>query len=191
MMRAETSVRINDLFAERRSPRSFDESAEISKDDLLAMLEAARWAPSGSNIQPWRFLIGQRGDEVFNNILQSLAPFNQGWAFRASTLILVVAQNQRPDGTPYMGFQYDCGLSVAQLTLEAHDRGYVAHQMGGFDKTKAAHAFGLTENLSPVIVIAIGKQGSIEQLDAAMIARESAPRVRKELSELVLQGLPD
>lgn len=190
-MRAETSVRINDLFAERRSPRSFDESAEISKDDLLAMLEAARWAPSGSNIQPWRFVIGQRGDEVFNKVLQSLAPFNQGWAFRASTLILVVAENLRPDGTPYMGFQYDCGLSVAQLTLEAHDRGYVAHQMGGFDKTKAAHAFGLTENLSPVIVIAIGRQGSIEQLDEATAARESAPRERKELSELVLQGLPD
>lgn len=191
MMRAETSVRINSLIAERRSPRSFDESAELSKDDLLAILEAARWAPSGSNIQPWRFVIGQRGDEVFNNILQSLAPFNQGWAFRASTLILVVAENLRPDGTPYLGFQYDCGLAVAQLTLEAHDRGYVAHQMGGFDKTKAAHAFGLTENLSPVIVIAIGRQGSIEQLDEATAARESAPRERKELSELVLQGLPD
>lgn len=190
-MRAETSVRINDLFAERRSPRSFDESAELPKDDLLAILEAARWAPSGSNIQPWRFVIGQRGDEVFNNVLQSLAPFNQGWAFRASTLILVVAENLRPDGTPYLGFQYDCGLAVAQLTLEAHDRGYVAHQMGGFDKTKAAHAFGLTENLSPVIVIAIGRQGSIEQLDEATAARESAPRERKELSELVLQGLPD
>lgn len=190
-MRAITSVEINPLFAERTSPRSFDEGVEIPHGDLFALLEAARWAPSSSNIQPWRFLVGQRGDEVFTKIVQTLVPFNQGWAFRASTLILVAGSNSRPDGTPYAGFHYDCGLSVAQLTLEAHSRGYVAHQMGGFDKPKATEVFALGELLTPVIVIAIGKQASIAQLDEAMAARESAPRERKELSEIVLQGLPD
>ena len=190
MMRAITSVDIHPLFAERRSPRTFDEVATIPTTDLLAILEAARWSPSSSNNQPWRFLVGQRGDEVFNGILQTLVSFNQGWAFRASALILVTGVNRRPDGAVNAGYQYDCGLSAAQLTLEAHSRGYAAHQMGGFDKAQAAEIFELSEELTPVIAIAIGQEGSIDQLDEDMAAREKAPRTRKELSEIVLRGLP-
>ena len=89
MMKAQTAVEINEVLANRRSPRSLDATAVLSKDDLLAILEAARWAPSAFNGQPWRFFVGQRGDEVFAQILDSLAPFNQGWAYRSSALILV------------------------------------------------------------------------------------------------------
>ena len=191
MIRAITSVDIHPLFAERRSPRAFNVATSIPTTDLIAILEAARWAPSSSNTQPWRFLVGLRGDEVFNGILQTLVSFNQGWAFRASALILVTGVNRRPDGAVNAGYQYDCGLSVAQLTLEAHSRGYAAHQMGGFDKAMAAEIFELSEELTPVITIAIGKEGSIDQLDDDMAARENAPRIRKELSEIVLRGLPN
>lgn len=191
MMRAITSVEINPLFADRRSPLSFEEAHSLAPEDLLAILEAARWAPSANNMQPWRYLVGRRGDEVFNGLLQTLVPFNQAWAFRASALILVTANNLRPDGKPYAGFEYDCGLSVAQLTLEAHSRGFVTHQMGGFDKTKAVETFELGEELIPLVVVAIGKQGSLDQLDDEMSVRESAPRVRKELSDIVLRGLPN
>ena len=80
MTRAQTSVEIHDLLAERRSPRSLDANAVISTGDLLGILEAARWAPSANNLQPWRFIAGVRGDENFNALLETLVPFNQSWS---------------------------------------------------------------------------------------------------------------
>jgi nitroreductase len=91
-MRAETAVPVNEVIAIRRSPRSLDESAAISDTDLLGILEAARWAPSAFNGQPWRFFVGKRGDATFNQILASLVEFNQSWAKNAAALILVAAQ---------------------------------------------------------------------------------------------------
>ena len=190
-MSAITSTPIHAVLKNRRSPRSFDANTTIKNDDLLAILEAARWAPSANNFQPWRFHVGVRGDEVFNSILAALVPFNQSWANRASALVLVSVVNQNEDGTarPISGF--DAGLSVSQLTFEAHSRGLVAHQMAGFDATKAAQTFNLTEAISPIVVIAIGTQGPAEQLEGVLLERENAPRQRKELSEIVLAGLPN
>ena len=190
MMKAQTAVEINEVLANRRSPRSLDATAVLSKDDLLAILEAARWAASAFNGQPWRFFVGQRGDEVFTQILDSLAPFNQGWAHRSSVLILVAGLPAREDGTPNKGFLYDCGLAVAQLVMETHHRGLVAHQMTGFDPEKAAQNLGIDASLIPVAVIAIGKQASAEQLEGPLLERENAPRERKALEEIVVKGLP-
>ena len=191
MMKAQTAVEINDVLANRRSPRSLDATAVLSKDDLLAVLEAARWAASAFNGQPWRFFVGQRGDEVFTQILDSLAPFNQGWAHRSSVLILVVGLPAREDGTPNKGFLYDCGLAVSQMVVETHHRGLVAHQMTGFDPEKAAQNLGIDASLIPVAVIAIGKQASAEQLEGPLLERENAPRERKSLEEIVVKGLPN
>jgi nitroreductase len=190
MMKAQTAVEINEVLANRRSPRSLDETAVLSKDDLVAVLEAARWAASAFNGQPWRFFVGQRGDEVFTQILDSLAPFNQGWAHRSSVLILVAGLPAREDGTPNKGFLYDCGLAVSQMVVETHHRGLVAHQMTGFDPEKAAQNLGIDASLIPVAVIAIGKQASAEQLEGPLLERENAPRVRKSLEEIVVKGLP-
>jgi len=187
MTRAQTSVEINNLFAERRSPRSLDESAVASPEDLLAMLEAARWAPSAFNHQPWRFIAGRRGDAEFNELLSYLGEFNQAWAKRASLLIAVAGVPTTPDGKDNPTYLYDCGLSVAQLTLEAHHRGFVAHQMAGFDHEKAAQNFA---GALPIAVIAIGKQAPAEQLEGMMLEREKAPRSRNELSEIVVKGFP-
>ena len=190
MMKAQTAVEINDVLANRRSPRSLDATAVLSKDDLLAVLEAARWAASAFNGQPWRFFVGQRGDEVFTQILDSLAPFNQGWAHRSSVLILVAGLPAREDGTPNKGFLYDCGLAVSQMVVETHHRGLVAHQMTGFDPEKAAQNLGIDASLITVAVIAIGKQASAEQLEGPLLERENAPRERKALEEIVVKGLP-
>jgi len=190
MMKAQTAVEINDVLANRRSPRSLDATAVLSKDDLLAVLEAARWAASAFNGQPWRFFVGQRGDEVFTQILDSLAPFNQGWAHRSSVLILVAGLPAREDGTPNKGFLYDCGLAVSQMVVETHHRGLVAHQMTGFDPEKAEQNLGIDASLIPVAVIAIGKQASAEQLEGPLLERENAPRERKALDEIVVKGLP-
>jgi len=190
-MIAKTATPIHPVLANRRSPRSFDATAIISKEDLLAILEAARWAPSSNNFQPWRFHVGVRGDDVFAAVLSTLVPFNQSWANRASALILVSIVNQNEDGTPRDISGFDAGLSVSQLTFEAHNRGQVAHQMAGFDALAAAESFGLSKNITPIVIIAIGTQGLPEQLEGALLERESAPRERKDLSEIVLAGLPN
>jgi len=187
MMRAKTAVDIHELFAQRRSPRSLDETANMSQDDVIALLEAARWAPSANNLQPWRFVVGQRGDGEFAKILSVLVPFNQAWAFRASLLVAVGGESLREDGNANATFMFDCGLSVAQLTLEAHHRGFVAHQMAGFDAEKATELFA---GQMPIVIIAIGKQAPADQLEGPAYERENAARERKDLSEIVLRGLP-
>jgi nitroreductase len=189
-MRAQTAVPVNEVIAIRRSPRSFDEQVVISDTDLIGILEAARWAPSAFNGQPWRFFVGKRGDATFNQILTSLVEFNQGWAKNASALILVAAQPTRDDGSIHADYQFDCGLSVAQLVIETHDRGLIAHQMTGFDKDKARTNVEMPTELMPVVVIAIGKQDSHERLSGGLAEREVAPRERKSLEEIVLVGLP-
>lgn len=189
-MRAETTVPVNEVIATRRSPRSLDASVAISDTDLVAILEAARWAPSAFNGQPWRFFVGKRGDTTYSQILSSLVEFNQGWAKNAAALILVAAKPTRDDGSIHGDYQFDCGLAVAQLVIETHDRGLVAHQMTGFDKDKARTNLEMASELVPVVVIAIGKQDSPEKLPAAMAEREVAPRGRKSLEELVIAGLP-
>lgn len=189
-MRAETAVPVNEVIATRRSPRSLDASVGITDTDLVAILEAARWAPSAFNGQPWRFFVGKQSDTIFNQILTSLVEFNQGWAKNAAALILVAAKPTRDDGSIHADYQFDCGLAVAQLVIETHDRGLVAHQMTGFDKDKARTNLEIASELVPVVVIAIGKQDVPEKLPAAMAEREVAPRGRKPLDELVIAGLP-
>ncbi|MBP7897817.1 MAG: nitroreductase family protein [Candidatus Planktophila sp.] len=189
-MRAQTAVPVNEVIALRRSPRSLNESTTISDTDLLGILEAARWAPSAFNGQPWRFFVGKRGDATFTHILDALVEFNQGWAKSASALILVAAQPTRDDGSIHADYQFDCGLAVAQLVIETHDRGLVAHQMTGFDKDKARSNVEMASELVPVVVIAIGKEDSAEKLPTALAERELAPRGRKSLDEIVVKGLP-
>jgi hypothetical protein len=128
---------------------------------------------------------------VFNQILDSLVSFNQGWAHRSSALILVAGVHTREDGAPNRGFLYDCGLAVAQMVVETHHRGLVAHQMTGFDASKATENLSIDASLTPIAVIAIGKQAPAELLQGAMLERENAPRERKALEEIVIKGLPN
>jgi hypothetical protein len=104
---------------------------------------------------------------------------------------MVSIVNQNEDGTPRLISGFDAGLAVSQLTFEAHSRGQVAHQMAGFDAAKAAQTFELPTQIAPIVVIAIGTQGPAEQLEGVLLERENAPRERKELSEIVLAGLPN
>jgi nitroreductase len=114
-------------------------------------------------------------------------PFNQSWSKRASVLVAIAGTPSQADGTAIPTFMYDCGLAAAQLTIEAHHRGYVVHQMAGFDHEKAASMFA---GAAPIVIMAIGKQAPAEQLEGPAFDRETAPRVRKELSEIVIAGLP-
>jgi nitroreductase len=189
-MKAETSVPVHEIIASRRSPRSFNETSTIKNDDLTAILEAARWAPSAFNGQPWRFFVGKRGDEVFGQILSSLGDFNKSWAKNSSALILVAGKTVKGDGSIHADYQFDCGLAVAQLVIETHHRGLIAHQMTGFDKAVAQEVLSIAPELIPVVVIAVGTQDVPEKLAGPLLEREIAKRERLPLSEIVIKGLP-
>ena len=185
--KAPTNLDLHPLLLNRWSPRALDANDEISSENLYAILEAARLAPSAFNEQPWRFIVGKRGDETFSQILNGLGEFNQMWAKNASALILVAGTKQRTNGDPHPSYQYDLGLAVSQGTFEAHHRGYVSHQMTGFNHDVMCKTFDLT-TFEPIVVVAIGKQADVEILPAQMAEREKAQPTRKDLTELILRG---
>ena len=183
--RADTSVSLHPLIAERWSPRAFDEGADLLTEDATAIFEAARWAPSAFNAQPWKFVIGFRGDENFTAITSVLSGFNTQWAPKSSALVLVNAITLREDGQVNATALYDTGLAVSLMTVEANHRGYDVHQMSGFDNALAKAKFPLGDGIEPVTCIAIGKRTSPESLSEEIKARELAPRSRKSLTDIV------
>ncbi len=186
---ANSSVELHPLIAQRWSPRSFDGAAELSVPDLTALIEAARWAPSSNNSQPWRFVIARRGDVHFAKLVDTMAGFNKLWAPKASALVFVLANTTNDDGTPRVAALYDAGLAASLLTVEAAHRGLVVHQIGGFDQAQAMSDFDLPATLTPVVILAIGKQAPAEALeDATLLEREIAERVRKPLDDLIVGG---
>ncbi|MEY2813782.1 MAG: oxidoreductase [Actinobacteria bacterium] len=185
--KAPTELELHPLITNRWSPRALDVNDIISNGDLHAILEAARLAPSAFNEQPWRFIFGKRGDETFNQILNGLGEFNQLWAKNSSALLLVVGTKQRGNGDPHPSYQYDLGLAVSQGTFEAHHRGYVTHQMTGFNHDVMCQTFDLT-TFEPVVVVAIGRQTDSDILPAQMAEREKALPNRKPLTELIIKG---
>ena len=187
--KAQTSVPIHPILTDRWSPRSFDPKALISTEDMTAFLEAARWAPSSYNFQPWRFIISRRGDETFQKICDAISGFNQVWAPNASALIAVVVE-QKTEGHIYPPIAlFDTGLAVSQMTVEAHHRGFIIHQMIGFDKEKMNKSFDISGQRDCIVILAIGRQGSAENLpEGEAREREVLPRERNQLSDLIISG---
>ncbi|MBD8540128.1 nitroreductase family protein [Frigoribacterium sp. CFBP 8751] len=184
---AETSVPLVSLLDERWSPRSFDPTAEISDRQLDALLEAARWAPSAQNHQPRRFIVARRGSESFDTIVGTLMSFNAMWAGNAAALIVAVAETSTVEGDARPTAEYDLGQAVAHLTVQAHAEGFHTHQMAGVEWDKIVAAFDLTDNLKPVTITAVGVVDEADKLIEALAERETAPRERLPLGELVLR----
>ena len=188
--RARTSIPVHELIAERWSPRSFDEAAVLEQDQVVAMLEAARWAPSANNLQPWRFAVTLRDSAEFNAVLATLMPGNRTWAHRASALVLAAADASTPSGAPNRWATYDVGLAVSLLTVQAHAMSLHVHQVGGFDRAAVSALFHLPDSVEPLVVLAIGTVGQAELLaEGAQRDREVSTRDRKPLEELVLTAL--
>ena len=183
---AQTSTPIHPLLAERWSPRGFDATAEITNTELLALLEAARWAPSSTNSQPWRFAVARRGEALFNQMVETLAGFNREWAPAAAALIVAIAETSDSAGTPRKSADFDLGLAVSALTTQATADGWHTHQMGGFNTGSVRELLGLETQFKPVVVIAVGKQTDDSDLSEALLNREHAPRTRLALDEIVL-----
>lgn len=185
---AKTSVEINPLLANRWSPRAFSEKA-ISDDLILKLIEAARWSPSASNLQPWHFIIGKKQDETYQKIFETLVEFNQLWAIHAPILILSCGERTGKDGSENQSFKYDVGQAVAHLTIQAMSDGIFVHQMAGYSKEKAIKLFQIPNHFEPLTVIALGYMGDPLILPSRMQVSEKAERVRKPLADLISQNI--
>lgn len=186
MKTAETSVPVHPLLAQRWSPRAFDPVHRLGDEQVTALLEAARWAPSANNSQPWRFLVAHRGEPHFQALLGDLALGNRIWAASASVLILVAAETTDETGGQRPWALYDTGSAVAALSTQAEVEGLSVHQMGGFDAVGVQQEFGLDGTLTPVVVLAVGLRSERINLPEPLASRERAPRVRLPLDELLL-----
>lgn len=168
---------------ERWSPRAID-SAKIPRDDIMALIEAARYAPSCFNEQPWRFLIAD-DDETLEKMRRTLTPKNQRWANKAPVLILIAAKKTFSlNGEKNFWHMFDAGTSWGFLSLEAQRRGLVTHAMGGFDMDLSRELFAIPEDFEIITVVAVGKYGRREDLGEEFSDREH-PDVRKDISELL------
>jgi nitroreductase len=183
---ADTAAALHPLLAGRWSPRGFDGMAELGEAELDNLLEAARWAPSAANLQPWRFIVGRRADATFERIVAVLADGNKAWAPNASLLIVAVAATVDGEGKPQRWAEYDTGQAVAHLSLQAEALGLNVHQMGGFDPAGLVETFALAEGFVPISVTAIGRLDPDAPLPDYLHERERAPRVRRPLAELLI-----
>lgn len=188
---ASTQHPIHALLASRWSPRAFDPDRPVEREKLHALLEAARWAPSCFNDQPWRFIVFDRHSDTmaWEKAAALLAEKNQRWARQAPLLILTCADGVfGHNSTPNRWAQYDAGAAAMSVCLQANALGLHTHQMGGFDATAAKSALGIPENVTPMAMMAVGYQGRIENLDKDFVGAEQAVRVRKPVDEIMFEN---
>jgi nitroreductase len=186
---ATTGQPINELIRQRWSPRAFDVKP-VPADVLRSLFEAARWAPSSNNEQPWAYLVAIHDNpEEFAKMVSVLVEFNANWAKHAPVLALAVSELAfAKNGAPNRNAQYDTGAASALLSVEATSRGLFVHQMAGFDPDKARQVFGIPAAWDAIAAIAIGYPGDPATLPQPYQDRERAPRTRKPLSEFVMTG---
>ena len=183
----ETKAGVYPLIENRHSPRAFDPDRPVSSEVLFSLLEAARWAPSANNIQPWRFIIGQNGDITHQRIASTLSDGNRIWAEKAPLLILAVTEEEGERGKQSYAW-HDLGLATSQMIMQASSMGLYAHIMAGFSKDEARSIFSIPTEYAPLTVIAFGYLGEIEALSEKLQAREKAPRIRKTMDEIGFQN---
>lgn len=185
---ASTSYDIHPLLSSRWSPRAFSDKL-IEAETIGSLFEAARWAASGNNGQPWSFIIASRQNpEEFERLAACINPFNLDWAKNAALLGISVAQVIRDDGKPSRLALFDLGLAMQNLSIEATSRDLYIHMMGGFSAEKARESYAIPETHEPGCAFAIGYLGDPNSLDERVREREFAPRTRKALSEFVYSG---
>ncbi|MCB1071838.1 MAG: nitroreductase family protein [Chlamydiia bacterium] len=178
---------IQPLILNRWSPRAM--SGEIiENEELMSLFEAARWAPSAYNAQPWRFIFAKRETKHWKPLFELLIEFNQSWAKDASALALIISHKVfEHNGKPSDTHSFDTGAAWENLALEGSARGLVIHGMQGFDYEKAKTICNIPDDFQVEAMIAIGKPGKKEKLSPEAQKKE-APSTRKPLSELVMEG---
>ncbi|MFY1674670.1 nitroreductase family protein [Plantactinospora sp. WMMB334] len=179
-------AQLSPILATRWSPYAFDPVADLTDADLASLLEAARWAPSAGNSQPWRFLVGRRHAEAFKRILTNLSAADQRWAGRASALLLGAHAVAGADGGPLPYAAYDLGQAVAHLTVQATALRLHVRQISRFDAAGLRADLELSPEVRPHVVVAVGRLGDPFALPDDLRAREIGLRQRRPLAELML-----
>lgn len=179
--------KINPSILSRWSPSSMT-GEELSDEEIMSLFEAARWAPSSSNNQPWRFIFAKRNTEYWNKFFNLMVEGNKIWTKNAAVLVVVISRknfehNEKPSKT----YQYEAGSAWENLALEATSRGLAAHGMAGFDYEKAKKDLDIPDNFDVMAMIAIGKIGAKENLQPQLQEKEH-PNDRKPLSEIIMEG---
>ena len=184
-----TEIPLIESISRRWSPRAFA-TTPVSQDRLRQLLEAARWAPSCYNAQPWTFIVGtQDNPETFRKLSTCLVPVNQSWAAKAPVLMLALAElNFAHNGKPNRHAAHDVGLALGNLLNQATILGLQAHLMAGFSGNTARELFAVPDTHDPVTMLALGYPGDPESLPDTLREKELAPRTRKSLDEIAFGG---
>lgn len=187
---ASTKHLIHELLAARWSPYAFDSSRPVSRYDLQALFEAARWAPSSYNEQPWSYIVATKDEsEEFERLLSCLVEPNQTWAKEAPVLALgVISHRFKRNGKENRAAVHDLGLASANLSVEATARGLFVHQMIGILPDRARELYGIPEDADAWTALAIGYKAEPETLPDALAERDLTPRQRKPLDQFVFGG---
>jgi nitroreductase len=185
-------TQIHELLRKRRSGRAYENTRTLLLDDLSALLEAARWAPSGGNAQPWRYVVGIQGDAQHGRLLPLLEPGNLVWAQYAQVLLLTCAQVLRLNSAGQQVrngvAEHDTGMANVSIALEAVNRGMTARMMGGYNKAEARVLLRSDESgIEPVCMMAIGYPADLSTLPDDIRERETAERKRKPIDDLLLR----
>lgn len=184
-----TTVDVHPLIAERWSARGYDATATIADDELAAILEAGRWAPTWGAIAPVRMIVGRRGDATFEALVGTMRRGNRSWAPAAAALVLVCTTNEPDDAMKHDYGAVDAGLALSQMILQAGALGFNGHPMAGFDKAAAAEAFTIPAQFRPLAVLAVGRIATdADAVPAEIRERDQQPRTRQPLDRVAFAG---
>lgn len=184
-IKIEPSYSIIKPIADRWSPRAFSDKS-VKKEDLLSIFEAAKWAASCFNEQPWRFKVGFKGDKNYSKIFNSLGEFNQNWVKTAPVVVLIYAKKTfTKNGKPNAHFWYDTGQAVGNLSTQASSMGIYLHQMAGFDKEQAEIEVIGDNDFEAIAVMAIGYLGDVNQLPESLQKTEYDAQQRRPVEDFV------
>ncbi|MCB0632355.1 MAG: nitroreductase family protein [Saprospiraceae bacterium] len=185
---ASTNHSLHPHITARWSPRVFS-GQEITEEDIHHLLEAARWAPSSRNEQPWRFIYAFRGSEAYDNIFQCLSEFNQQWVRNAPVLMLTAYKEQFDSGIDNFHASHDLGLAVGIMSMQAQSMGIALHQMAGVNWREAQAIFEVPEGYHITTAIAVGYYGGDpDELPENLRKSELAERNRVPLAQFAVEG---
>ena len=187
----DTSATIHEIIAARWSGRAYDPDKPLSKEQILSLFEAARWAPSCYGDQPWRFIVFDKNTNktAWDKAIACLSEGNQTWASNAPVLLLASANSiLTKTGTENRWGGYDTGAAAENLCLQATALGLMAHQMGGFDADKTRTLFNIPEQFTPMAMIAVGYQLAEADIPEELTEREYNPRQRNAINDNFFNG---
>lgn len=171
MTHRKSAYPINQLILDRWSPRALS-GESISNQELMQLFEAARWAPSSYNNQPWRFIYAHRGTPEWDTLFNLLVEFNKSWAYNAPVLVVIASQEKTAKGYPIRTHSFDTGAAWLNLALEASSMGLVAHGIEGFNYDKAKKDLRIPDGYTVEAMCAIGKIGKVQDLPKELQERE-------------------